>query len=151
MDTSEITAAFQLARGKWTGCHWPTRFGSRGLDLQGLKSSQAALMTRSTAGREAADWKTAMRWLEEVERDAQEAEVQAGTAAHLASIGQFEQALEHAQMACTLESNYNFGALAWEPLREAIETALHHSRAAGSASPRADSSTAVSPARRNQA
>ncbi len=141
MGTSEITSAFEQARGKWTGCHWSTQFGSRGLNLQGLKSSQAALMARSTAGRESADWKAAMRWLEQVERDAREAERQAGIAADLASQGRIDQALEHAQRACDLELNYNESHL-WQPLQKAVAAALHQSALDGSPFVQGDSTMA---------
>jgi hypothetical protein len=128
METSEITAAFLQALGRWSGCHWATRFGRRQLNLQGLKSSQAALMARSTAGPEAAEWRAAAKWLEQVERDAKEAEKQAGLAATLVVLGQFGQAWEHAQRASALESQYD-GSHAWQPLSDAIRAALKHSEA----------------------
>src|SRR5579859_1206579 len=99
MDASDIVAAFQQSRGKWNHCQWPTQFGAGKLNLQGLKSSQALLMARSTAGQERADWKAATCWLEQVERDAREAEKEAELAADLAKIGQLQPALEHAQRA----------------------------------------------------
>jgi hypothetical protein len=37
----EIWAAYELARGRWSGCNWPTRFGSLGLDLKGVSSLRA--------------------------------------------------------------------------------------------------------------
>src|SRR5262245_39103043 len=109
METSEITSAFLDAVGKWSGCHWPTQFGSLGLNLQGLRASQAGLMARSTAGREAADWRGAARWLEQVEGAAREAREEAELAADLAIFGQFEQSLEHARRACALEAEYGDG------------------------------------------
>lgn len=144
MGISEIISTYEQARGKWTGCHWPTQFGNRGLNLQDLKSSQAALVARSTAGRESADWKAAMHWLEQVERDAREAETQAEIAANLASHGRIEQAFEHVQRACALETNYN-GTRVWEPLQKVIAAALHQSMRADSLSAQQDSTMASNP------
>jgi hypothetical protein len=115
MDTSAIITAFLQGFGKWTGCTWATRFGAGGINLVGLKSSQARLMARSTAGAERADWTAATRWLEEVERDAKEAEEEACLAADLAILGQLESAAGHMQRACSLESKYG-GERVWQPL-----------------------------------
>ena len=38
---SDIWAAYEEARGRWSGCNWPTHFGSLGLDLDGVSSGQA--------------------------------------------------------------------------------------------------------------
>jgi hypothetical protein len=42
----EIWAAYELARGRWSGCDWPTRFGSLRLDLEGVSSLQARAAAR---------------------------------------------------------------------------------------------------------
>jgi hypothetical protein len=119
MNTSEITAAFLKGLGKWNRCCWPTQFGPSGLNLKGLKSSQARLMAQSTAGQERDDWRAATHWLEQLERDAGEAEREAKLATDLAQLGEFKRALQRIQAACTLESKYDSVSV-WEPLRNAI-------------------------------
>jgi hypothetical protein len=123
MDTSDVIAAFLQGFGKWTGCSWPTQFGNGKLNLEGLKSSQAALMAGSTSGKERADWLEATRWLEQVERDAREAEKEAESARDLAILGQLEQARAHVERACQLESKYTTGPT-WQELRSAIGKGL---------------------------
>lgn len=130
METSAITSAFLASVGAWNGCRWPTKFGNLGLNLQGLRPSQAALMARSTAGREAADWKAAVRWLEQVERDAAAAQEEAELAADLAILGQLAQALEHAQRACALEEGYGSEPV-WQTLRNAIADSLRKTQSDG--------------------
>jgi hypothetical protein len=149
MENSEITSAFLQARGKWTGCHWSTRFGSQKLNLQGLKSSQAVMMARSTAGKEAAEWKAATRWLEQVEHDADQAETEAGTAAQLAMIGQYEQAAKHARKACDLQARY-CNDLVWQPLLDAITSTQRILETTRSPSPDGSPNAADIPASRRQ-
>ena len=55
----------------WHGCDWPTRFGPRRLDLKGVKSRSAEMMSRATRGQESQDWAEATVWLKRVEADAQ--------------------------------------------------------------------------------
>src|SRR5439155_10792512 len=43
---SEVWAAYEQARGRWSGCDWPTRFGSLRLDLEGVSSLQARAAAR---------------------------------------------------------------------------------------------------------
>jgi hypothetical protein len=43
---SEVWAAYEQARGRWSGCDWPTRFGSLSLDLEGVSSLQARSAVR---------------------------------------------------------------------------------------------------------
>ncbi len=38
---NDVQAAHEEAHGRWSGCNWPTHYGSLGLDLQGVSSSQA--------------------------------------------------------------------------------------------------------------
>jgi hypothetical protein len=109
--------------GKWYGCDWPTAFGVNKLDLNGLRPSQAALLTRATAGSEAADWRAAAEWLAQVERDAKQAEAKAAKAAELAEAGKLTEALRLAEEACAIEGRYHT-SLVWQPLRKAIATAL---------------------------
>lgn len=124
MDTSAIISAFLRGFGGWNGCNWPTQFGADHLNLQGLKSSQALLMARSTAGRERTEWMAATRWLEQVERDAREAEEEACLAADLAILGQLESAFSHVERACKLECQYG-GSHVWQPLQKAIASERH--------------------------
>jgi hypothetical protein len=37
----DVWVAHEEARGRWSGCNWPTHYGSLGLDLDGVSSSQA--------------------------------------------------------------------------------------------------------------
>ena len=37
----ELWALFEEAKGQWTGCAWPTHYGCLGLNLNGVRSSQA--------------------------------------------------------------------------------------------------------------
>ena len=120
---AKIAAAMAVASGKWTGCNWPTRFAISQLDLNGLRPSQAHLMARATAGREAADWRAAAEWLEQLEKDARQAETEAYIAVSLARDGQFHEASRHASQACAIEVRYRPSST-WQPLRDAIEAAL---------------------------
>ena len=126
-----MISAFLRGVGKWKGCYWPTQFGPEGLNLQGLKSSQAMLMARSTAGNERAAWKAANRWLEEVERDAEDAEEEACLAVDLAILGQGERALEHVERACSLGLKYVKGSV-WQPLQSTIREQLACNNGIGS-------------------
>lgn len=119
MSPDEILQAFLGGAGRWTGCAWPTRFGSAELDLCGLTAAQARLMARATAGAEAADWRAAARWLAEVEADARQAEEAARRAAQLAAAGRFAEAAELARAACDLEGRYR-PAVVWRALHDTI-------------------------------
>ncbi len=37
----DVRVAYEGARGRWSGCNWPTHYGSFGLDLDGVSSTQA--------------------------------------------------------------------------------------------------------------
>jgi hypothetical protein len=119
----DIAARYRQGAGKWTGCDWPTDFGSAHLDLAELKAFHALLLARATGGQEAADWQAASQWLTRVEQEAQEAETEAGIALALASTGQLPEALFHARQACAIESKYHHPPI-WQPLCEALEQAL---------------------------
>ena len=118
----DVTAAFASAKGKWTGCDWTSQFGQNHLNLKGLRSSQALLMERATAGSEAADWRDATEWLTRVERDAREAESEALVATRLAASGGLREAFARAKRACALEARYHESSI-WRPLCDAIEAA----------------------------
>lgn len=117
----DVWAAYLEATGEWGGCDWPTEFGEGDLDLNGLRASQAALLARATAGREAQDWRAAARWLAEVEEQAAEADREAWSAVLLAFDGRSGEALEHARRACAIEARYH-AAPVWQRLCDALET-----------------------------
>jgi hypothetical protein len=119
----EVRAAYLRAAGRWAGCDWPTRFGSAGLNLEGLDSRQATLLARATAGAESANWHAAARWLRQVEEDARAARQEAGQAVERAEAGQLAVALAHASQACALEAAYR-APVVWRPLTELLEAAL---------------------------
>jgi hypothetical protein len=55
---NDVWVAYQEARGRWSGCNWPTHYGSLGLDLDGISSGQAhqaADRWRAIAAGEVAD------------------------------------------------------------------------------------------------
>jgi CheY-like chemotaxis protein len=120
---SEVVRIFVRTVGRWVGCDWPTRFGQLGLNLNGLKASHARLLAQATAGREAADWLAAARWLEQVEADARRAAEAAEIAADLALFGQLEQALASAGAACAIEAQYSHHEPVWQPLCDVIAAA----------------------------
>jgi hypothetical protein len=39
--SNDVSVAYEEAQGRWSGCNWPTHYGSLGLDLDGVSSSQA--------------------------------------------------------------------------------------------------------------
>jgi hypothetical protein len=122
-ETNQISRCFAQAAGAWTGCDWPTEFGSAQFNLQHLNSSQAILMARATAGKEEDAWWEASRWLARIEREALEAERQARLALQAAELKQWLTALNHARQACAIEASYH-EQLIWQPLRDAVERAL---------------------------
>jgi hypothetical protein len=38
---NDVWTAYEEAQGRWSGCNWPTHYGSLGLDLAGISSRQA--------------------------------------------------------------------------------------------------------------
>lgn len=120
--------AYDRAHGTWTGCDWPTSFGDTGLDLNGMTSHQALLMSRATAGVEAADWREAVHWLRLVEADAEAAEEAARWAVECAARGDLAAARRDAQTACDLEARYHPRPV-WCELSDALDAALAGVRA----------------------
>jgi hypothetical protein len=124
-----VRRAYAQGAGTWTGCDWATHFGKAGLDLNGWTAAEAEAVSRETIdGSRKEDWCSAVRWLSEVEARAQEAEKTAVAAVKAASAGLWEDALRHAERAWALEFStgrpFRRGfPLAWQALREAIETA----------------------------
>ena len=119
----EIADKHRQCVGKWTGCDWPTDFGTAHLDLADLKASQVLLLARATAGKEATDWQEAAKWLGQIEQESQVAETEAGIALSLASTGQLREALFHARQACAIEKRYHSQPL-WQPFCSALEQGL---------------------------
>ena len=115
-----VRESFDRSRGQWTGCDWPTNFGHSGLDLNGMTSHQAVLMSRATAGAEAADWREAVGWLSLVEADAETAEEAARWAVQHACRGDMASALREAQAAVQLEARYH-AVPVWSELLRVIE------------------------------
>jgi hypothetical protein len=70
---NDVWAAYDEGQGRWFGCNWPTRYGSLGVDLEGVSSAQAH--------------RTADHWLavadEEARATADEASVLEKMALHL--------------------------------------------------------------------
>lgn len=134
MTPGEFFWTFVQTSGKWGGCDWPTTFGATGLNLNGLRAAQAALLAGVTSGREAMDWLAAADWLARVQRDAEECEAKAARAAELAEAGRLPEALRLAEEACAIEGRYH-ADLVWKPLREAIacqaRSMQEHSRSGG--------------------
>lgn len=118
----EIDAAYRAAAGRWSGCNDETAFGKLRLNLQNLKAAQAHLLARATAGQEREDWQAAAEWLNQVERDARDAEEEARAAVNLARSGHFAEALRHARLACALEKLHH-SDLVWRQLQQLIEHA----------------------------
>ena len=121
-NVDEISRVFLQTAGRWKGCDWPTQFGKTRLNLEGLKSAQATLMAKATAGLEAADWRRGANWLAQVEEDVKKAEAEGELAADLAACGQLRQSLAHAQQACAIESQYH-SQPGWQRLCDAIKAA----------------------------
>ncbi|HVK13563.1 MAG TPA: hypothetical protein VM597_32755 [Gemmataceae bacterium] len=117
----QVRRAYHRAEGTWTGCDWPTSFGDTGLDLNGITAHQALLMSRATAGVEAADWREAVQWLRLVEADAEAAETAGRQAAEDAARGDLVAARRAAGAACELEARYHARPV-WGPLHQALES-----------------------------
>lgn len=120
-----IRPIFRRRAGQWTGCMWPTHFGKRKLDLNGMNSAQARIMARATSGPEAADWRAAVEWLVRVEIDAADAEQAAAEAVALAEKQKWRDALVQAGHACMLEHRHHRDAT-WRELCEAIAEACRN-------------------------
>jgi len=98
-DLAEILRVYEEAAGTWTGCDWPTVFGPTGLDLEGWTAAKAGAYAALVDWEERAVWEEAARWLEEIERRAEEAEAEAEMAIRTATAGCWTEAAEHARRA----------------------------------------------------
>ena len=120
--------AYEEAAGTWTGCDWPTYFGSTGLDLNGCPAAEAEARAVEAAGSDDREvWAAAARWLAEVEQSAQEAEAQAAEALIAANAGEWADARDHARRAWALEfvtgRPLRHSPPTWQGLHHAIEAA----------------------------
>lgn len=115
-----IAQLIQTARVRWQGCDWPTQFGLRMLDLNGIRSRQAKLAAKATRGEESACWAAATAWLAEVEGDAKKAASLAEKALDEAKRRCWDSANDLMRQAESLESKY--GQLTdYRHVREALQ------------------------------
>ena len=103
---NEIRAQCLKAADNWSGCHWPTKHGSASLNLQEMSAAQAEFMSRATSGPEAKDWRSAAKWLRQVEKDARTASDKLRSTASCLAMGDVTGALERLEVACALEEKY---------------------------------------------
>lgn len=129
-DAAEIEHLFKEAAGTWTGCDWPTYFGTTNLNLNGWTAAQAEAMAKdNTWTEDEEDWRQASWWLGRVEEHARLAEAEAAAAVAGAKAGDWLNAFHHAEKAWALEFatgrplRHRF-PLTWQKFRQAIETAL---------------------------
>ncbi len=105
--------------GRWTGCEWVTSFGPKNLNLRGVRSRQAWRLSDYTSDDESICWAKAAEYLEQVERDAAEAENVAKLAISLLIDGRETEALKAIDSAVAIEAKYR-EPVAWRPLHDAI-------------------------------
>jgi hypothetical protein len=123
MNTGSFFWMYVQLADQWSGCDWPTSFGSGCLNLKGLRAAQATLLAAATPGSEAVEWLEAAEWLSQVEQDAKQAAAKAARAAEVAEAGNLAEALRLVEEACAIEGHYH-AQLVWQPLREAIIAGL---------------------------
>jgi hypothetical protein len=100
----EIRQAYERGKGQWTGCDWCTRFGPRGLNLEGWTAERARSLSEKADSPEVrGDFMDASHWLMKVEQYARRAEASARRAVAAAEEGEWLQAFEHAELAWSLE------------------------------------------------
>ena len=102
-------AVCDFYRIKWKGCDWPTKFGSRKLNLCGLSSRQARIAANATRCEEAECWRAATEWLAAVESDAATARRQVMRAAVAERRGDLTAAERWLVAAAEIESRYRSG------------------------------------------
>jgi hypothetical protein len=125
IEREELRRAYQDGTGTWTGCDWPTAYGSTRLNLQGWTAAQARTMAQVL---QTDDWRRAADWLTRVELHAAVAEKKAAEAIVAAEQGRWRDALLSAEWAWSLEFSTgralrHGGPLAWQRLREMLEAA----------------------------
>jgi hypothetical protein len=125
---ADLLRTYEQARGTWAGCDWATQFGKTGLDLNGWTEARADARARETVGAVGGDWRSAARWLGNVELHARLAETEAKEAVAAAQVGAWCNARRHAMRAWVLEFatgrplRHGF-PVAWQRLRQVIEEA----------------------------
>lgn len=117
--SATVIQAYSRACGRWHGCCWPTAFGSRRLNLDGISANQARVMADALAGSEADEWRQASRWLTSIEQDAQEAETLAAEALRLWSQGRLAEARNLARRILAVESAHHAN-VQWAPFVDAL-------------------------------
>jgi hypothetical protein len=102
----EVLSAYKEAVGMWTGCDWPTVFGPARLDLKDITAAEAEALAVETAGTaDGETWEAAAKWLAEVESRARQAEREGALAVAAVNAGAWEDAINHARKAWSLEFN----------------------------------------------
>jgi hypothetical protein len=101
-DLAEIVRVYEQTAGRWTGCDWPTAFGTMDLDLNGITAAQAGARAAVDTPL-ARDWHEAALWLGRVERYAWEAERAAAAAVGAARADAWSDAERHAERAGMME------------------------------------------------
>jgi hypothetical protein len=101
-DVAEIVRLYDETTGSWSGCDWPTVFGTAHLNLNGVTATTAR--ERADDSTEAAhQWREAALWLSRIERYAGRAERAAAAAVMGARTGAWEDAVCQAEMAWMME------------------------------------------------
>ncbi|MGL4549841.1 MAG: hypothetical protein ACRC33_01535 [Gemmataceae bacterium] len=145
----KVGAAYELNQGRWSGCNWPTRFGSLGIDLDGVSAALARRIASRWSGltsaggpsddqwdacggmaaslglppaRFAWEWGLAAAVLAAIESDARTAERQAEAAYRAARDLDWVRALRHARRAAVIESGYP-APRGWRRLLRAVRRA----------------------------
>lgn len=120
---SELIELLVATCGRWAGCEWVTSYGPKKLNLHGLRSRQAWRLSDYTSDEESICWARAAEYLEQVERDAAEAEKAAKLAVSLLIHGCESQALEAIDSAVTIEAGYR-EPVVWRPLHDAVRAQI---------------------------
>lgn len=129
MSFNTVQEAYEAASLSWLGCDWPTRFGEKQLDLNGLRSGRAAELAENAREGSKAELARAADWLADVELQAAAAEEEGCQALESARLGDLPKALGHAQQACWIEQASGrclHRAPAWPRLCHAISQAMKH-------------------------
>jgi len=126
-DMEDVTRAYEEATGTWTGCDWPTVFGSAGLNLEGWTADEATAQVMEVDESERQVWEAVACCLVEVERSAEEAEAEAKRALLAASAGAWQDAAKHARRAWSLEfatgRSFRRQRPTWQRLHEVLAAA----------------------------
>ncbi len=126
-DMEAVAQAYAEAAGTWTGCDWPTVFGSASLDLEGWTAAEAEAYAIEVEPTDRQVWEEAAGCLQEVERRAAEAEAEAKKALMAASAGAWQDAAAHAGRAWSLEfatgRPFRRQPATWQRLHEVVAAA----------------------------